>query len=251
MSAQACIDPIDSRRDVAALRRDRVSRPCEHHDRHAERSRGEYLRICGIAARVLAHDDLYSMGPHESELVVEGERTALQEYFRTRRQARSLRRIDGPNDVVMVSGALKSCDLAATDGQQRAQRRVAQDRRCGVGIGRLAPHVPWFRAPGRPLQEQQRQGARPCSERSIGRYALGIGMGCIDDGIDPLGAKPCGKTIRSTKSSYTGERARQHRRAGAARQRVDRLASLIARQRFGQRAPLGRAAKNEDAHGCP
>lgn len=251
MSAQACLDPIDSRRDVAALRRGRVSRPCEHHDRHAERSRGEYLRICGFAARVLAHHDLYPMGPHESELVVEGERTALQEYFRTRRQVRSLRRIDGPNDVVMVSGALESCDLAATDGQQRAQRRFAQDRRRGVGVGRLAPQVPRFRPPGRTLQEQQRQVARPCSERSIGRYALGIGMGCIDDGIDPLVAKPCGKTVGSAKSAYTREGAGQQRRAGAARQRVDRLTSLIARQRFGQLAPLGRAAKNEDAHGCP
>ena len=151
------------------------------------------------------------MGDKQLALGCKLERSALQDDLAARRQAIRVGGLDGTHEVEVLRRRLEGRHLLATDAQKHPRRRFAERRSRLRHITDTGPVVAGFLAPGRALQEQQRQSELPCGDGGIGRHARGEGMRRVHDGIDAFSAEPVGETLSAAEATDPMGDRRQHR----------------------------------------
>ncbi len=87
-----------------------------------------------MAATVLGDEHVDPLPPHQGAFVGEPERAAGEDEPVIRRQVGRVRRIDGPDDVVVLRRPQEGREAEAPDREQHAAGRGAEGLGCGVEI---------------------------------------------------------------------------------------------------------------------
>lgn len=222
-------------------------RPLDQNDGQAEIARGDDLAMGGLAAGILADDDVDAVRLQQCHFRLDGEGAAGQEVVDMRRIERRIDGIDAAHQIVVLRGGVEGLRLLPSDGEEDAARLSAQ-RRHGVGNrGDARPAVALRFLPAEPFQPQQRDAGRLARRAGIGGNLLCKGMRGVDEEIDGLFAK------MGNKPRHAAEAAGAHRhglrrgieRAAGERQRDGKVGPFG--KTSGKRAGLARAAQYEDA----
>ena len=149
----------------------------------------------------------------------------------------------------MLRRRLERRHLLAADAEKHPCRLLAERRRGLRHIGDARPVVAVLLAPGRPLQEEQRQSELSRGNGGIGRDARREGMRRVHDGIDALGAEPIGETLSAAEATDPMGDGRKHRVGRAARKREYGRKPCVIGQAHRQLECLYSASKYENPHG--
>ena len=224
-------------------------RALHHHHTQAELARRGDLGVGRAAAGVLAHHDIDAAGAKQLALGGKLERSALEEHLALRRQAIRGRRLNGAYEIDVLRRCLERRHLLSADAQKHPRRLLAK-RRCRLPhIADARPVVAILLAPGRSLQEQQRQSELGCGGGSVGRDARGKRVRSVHDGIDAFGAEPIGKTLGAAEAADPMGDRRQHRLCRTAGERENGRKPCVIGQAHRQLECLYSASKYENPHG--
>lgn len=209
-----------------------TDRPFDEYDGEAENARGDDLAIGGVAAGILADDDIDAVLPQQFHFRLDGEGAAGQQVVDAPCFHRWIDRIDTAHEIVVMRRGVEGFCLLPADREEDAARFRTQ---CGSGFfdrGPADPVVAIRLLPAAPFQPQQRNARRSTRRAGIGRNLPGERVGRIDDEIDfiliQIGRKP----------RHAAETAHAHRHG--LRRGVDGAAGK--RERDGQIRPAGKAA---------
>lgn len=223
------------------------ARSLDQHDGQAENACGDDFSLGGLAAGILADDDVDSVLTQQRHFRLDGEGAARQEVLDIGRLQRRIDGIDAAHQIVVLRRGVEGLCLLPADGEEDAARLNAQ-RSNGVGNrGDARPAVAPRFLPAEPFQPQQRDAGRLARRAGVGRNLLCKGMRRVDQEIDGLFAK------MGNKPRHAAEAAGAHRhglrrgieRASGKRQRDGKVAPFC--KASGKRAGLARAAQYEDA----
>ena len=219
--------------------------PFHHDDGQAQRTRGLQLGARAAAAGILGHDMGNARLLQQGQIIGGGERPTAK-HDPAIGQGRGLRRIDQPQQIMMLRPRGKEPRLLLADRQKDPRGRVGQGLQGGLHIRDAVPAVTGLRGPCRALQRDQRQAkafaggmgvaAHPGGERMRGVYQMGDALGLH------IGAKPR-NPAKTPNSCGQGLRHRLRRAPGIGKHRIPPGLG----QRAGKGRSLGRAAQKKDA----
>ena len=155
-------------------------------------------------------------------------------------------RVDAADQIVVLRGCGERADVLAADGEKHPARRVAQRCNGAGGVRDLGPAVAGDRRPCRPAQRQQSNSRTRCGGGGIGRDRRGIGMGGVDQRVDPFSAQIIAETCNAAEAAEPHRNGLRRRRRGAAGERQRHRKIGAAGQPPGQLPRLDRAAENEN-----
>jgi len=181
----------------------RYGRTVDHDDGKPKRPGGSNFGVSSSAACVFGNDDVDQMISHQGLIVGLGERATRHENLRSRQGQDSFRGVHQTQQIEVLRIGCELCQMHATHRQHNAQGGAVQ---CGDGtcdVGNMAPHVTWFRLPGRTGQGDQRDTRlRAGGDRitaHLGRERM-RGVYEVSDGMD---AQIGSKARNTTKPTNT------------------------------------------------
>ena len=228
---------------VAIARR----RPLDQNDGQAEDARGDDLAIGGVAAGILADDDVDAVLPQQFHLRLDGKGAASEQVFDLGRIERRIDGIDAAHEIMVLRRGVEGLGLLPADGKKDAVRRPAQRRYRFGNRGGARPAVAFRLLPAKALQPQQGDAGHLAGGAGVGGNLSCEGMGGVDEEIDGFVAKIGGKALRAAEPSAAHRRGlrRGIERAAGERQRDGEIGSP---GKPGRKVPgLGRTAQYEDA----
>ena len=181
--------PVDNLIRLPKYQPCRQRGPGDHDDGQLQLSCSDQLGTCTFTPCILAQDDLCPVGLQQGEVALSDEGAARDHHLGLG-QRLNFRRINQPQQVVMLRQVLKQPKMLAPDGKENSLCRPLQQV-MGCGQGRdLLPDIARFRLPGRALQPAQRelqlQTGRGGIVADLGRKR----MGRIDHLPDPICLHP-------------------------------------------------------------
>ena len=208
-------------------------RALDQHDGQAEDACGDHLRIGGLAAGILADDDVDAVLLKQRHLRLDREGTAGKQVIDIGRGERRIDGIDAAHEIMMLRGGIEGLRLLPADGEEDPSRFCTQ-RRNGFGHrGDARPAVALRLVPAEPLQPDERDAGCRARGAGIGGNLPREGMGRVDHEIDGLIAQIGGEPFGAAEA------------AGAHRHRLRRGIERAAgeRQREGKVGPAGEAGR--------
>lgn len=150
------IQPLQDLRYARCFAPVRDRRPLHHHYRQSEGARCVQLCLGPGAPSVLRNHDVHAMPAHKRDIPAHIERAARDDHRVVRQRRRLDRRIDQPQDVMVLRLGREFGAVQSAQCQQDPLRGAGQccDRRGHVRDG--VPAIARARAPGRPGERQQR-----------------------------------------------------------------------------------------------
>lgn len=222
--------------------------PGDQDHRQAQGTGGIQFRACAAAACVLGDDMADAMTLHQGKIAVQGKRAARDDGLGIG-QRQGIRRIDKPQQVMMLRFCGKEAKLLFANGKKDPRGGVGQGDDGGLHIGHLVPVVVRPRDPWRALKARQRQAKGGTGRKGVAAHPGGEGVGCIHDMGDPIVHKIGLQPLDPAKSTNTGRQWLRHRGFGAPGIGKDAV-HLGLCEATGKRACLGGAAQKKDAvHG--
>jgi hypothetical protein len=174
------------------------------------------------------------------------ERSPRHDHFRVPQRQRRARRIDQPNQIMMLRMPGEHIQILPPDAEKRPAWRCTQRLgRCGDVVN-VDPAIFGRALPGRTLKCQQRYIGHTAGRDRVCAHLRREWMGGIDDARDVLGAEIIDQAIDAAKSADTPGYRRRRRIFGAAgigQQRID--ASILCDLRH-QPIGIGGAAEDQD-----
>ena len=83
---------------------------------------------------------------------------------------------------------------------------------------------------------------------SIGRDLIGVGVRCVDDGLDGFLRKPCGQSVDAAEAANPGTNRLHPRTRSASGQRERRFKTMVSRKQMRKARGLRRTSEDENAH---
>ncbi len=221
-------------------------RPLDEHDGQAENARGDDLAVSGLAAGILADDNLDPVFAKKSDLVFHRERTAGQQVFDLRRIERRIDGIDAAHEIAVLRRGIEGLGLLPADGEEDAARVFPE---CCNGVrhrGDTRPSVAVRFVPATSLQTQQRNAGLAACGAGIGGNLPGEGMRGVDQEIGRLPTEivdKAGNAAEATAAHRHGLPGGIDRAAGKRERHGEVVAFCQARRKL---AGFGRSAQYED-----
>ena len=226
----------------------RFMRPRDHHDRDAKLARGRDLRIGRRPTRILGdqHVDPFLLEKRGLGWFIEGTSVVYQADIA--RQQVGFRRIDHAREIVMVRARSEGAEFEAAEAEKNPARLWPERFGGGFRARSRQPLIARLWPPRRAQQSSERYRKSLGGGDSIGRDLIGIGMRCVDDGLDGLLRKPSGQSVNPAEAADPGTNRLGPRIRRAPGQRERRLKPAVSRQQMRQARGLRRTSEDENAH---
>lgn len=222
-------------------------RPTQHDHLDTERARRGDLAVTGDPAAILGDHRIDPMRAHERAIAGLAERSAIGDVADVNQRQRRVHRIDAADQIIVLRRRAQRSELAAAERDKDSARANVEEAHCLGDIRCFGPAVAGSRAPWRTAQSQQRHTRLARRGNSVAGYDVGIGMGRIDQGVDPFIAQIVGKSRGTAEAAAAHRRRLQRRRFCASGQRYDDFQIRARCQAFAEFARFRRAAEDEDA----
>lgn len=214
-------------------------RPIDQHDGQAENARGDDLAPRGLAARILADDDIDAVPLQKGDFRFHGERAAGEQVLDIRRIQWRQDRINAAHEIMVLRRGVERFGLLPADREKDAAGFVAKRPYSLVNRTDARPAVTRLFLPAEPFQPQQRDAGRPAGSAGVGGNLFGERMRRVDQQIDGVFLKIGRKALDAAETAG----AHGHRlRCG-----IDGAAGE--RQRDGEIGPAGKAARKRARFG--
>lgn len=155
-------------------------RPLHHHDRQAEQACGVQLGLGAGSAGILGDHDIHFVLAHQRGVCVHVKRATRDDDGMPWQGRWAGRRIDQPQDVVVLRLGCKLRKVHAAQRQHDGLRRPLQRSHCGTDVGHRMPAVAGVWMPRRTRQRQQGYAHVGCCGNGIAAHLRGKWMGGID-----------------------------------------------------------------------
>lgn len=224
-------------------------RPLHHHNRQAQQARGVQLGLGAGSAGILGDNDIHLVVAHQRGVCVHVKRATRDDDGVLRQGRWAGRRIDQPQDVMVLRLGCKFCKVHAAQCQHDGLRRPLQCRRRGADVGYRMPAVAGDRMPGRTGQRQQGYTRLGSGGDGIAAHLSGKRMGGIDQVGDGMRVQIPHQPRHAAKAADAhGDGLRSGLRH-TPRIRQNRMFTPFG-QGMGQRAGFKGASEDKDvAHG--
>ena len=242
------IEPRDRVRDGVHSLGVGKRRPFRHDHANAERPRCDDLAIGGGPAAVPADNAIDGVRLHEGAIGGLFEWAARDDISGVGKRRRWGDRIDAPHQVEVLRRTLENTNFLAPKGQKATLRRFAERADCLIHIGNFNPMVAGDRGPGRPPKGEQRGSGRARDVDRVPRNGSCVGVGRIDQRVDPLLPEISGKPGRTAKATDTRRSALVDDIRGPAGERDSDGKVRPATQALGELPSLCRSAEDENAY---
>ncbi|KFI29531.1 hypothetical protein CN97_15320 [Haematobacter massiliensis] len=160
--------------------------PLDHQHGQAQQAGGAELGFRALASRVLGDDDVDAVSFQKHPLLCRIEGATPDDGAEVRERRRHHRRINQPEQVVVLRETCKSVQILPTDGKEHMPPRAR--KRCGRGchIRHRYPAIPGSRHPAGALQPEKRCSGPVAGSTRVAAYSGGEGMGGIYDPANPF-----------------------------------------------------------------
>jgi hypothetical protein len=217
-----------------------------HHDRQSESACGFDLGVSRIAAGISSDDDIDAMLHQHCAVAGEIERSPRHDHFRVPQRQRRARRIDQPNQIMMLRMRGEHIQILPPDAEKRPAWRCTKFSSCRDDSVGFDPAITGCTLPRRAFKRQQRHIGQSTGRDRVRAHLRREWMGGIDDARDVLGAEIIDQTFDAAKATDTpGDRRRRRifGTAGIGQHRIDtRIPSDLRHQPIG----IGGAAEDQD-----
>lgn len=213
----------------------------------AEHTRRGDLSVSGCTTAVLRYHHFNTVSFEQRTIVFFGERPARFDVGRVRHGQRRIDRLDATHEIIVLWCVAERCNLLATKGEKDASWRRAERAHSFPCIADFSPAVASDWHPGRTSQSQKRDASHSRRPRSILRYCCRVGMGCVDEHVDMLGAEVLHKPLGAAEAADAYRYRHGQRRISASGERERKLKTAVS-EPLAEQSCFCRAAENEDVH---
>lgn len=176
----------------------------DHHHRQAEPARGGQLGCSARAARILAYDKIDGVVLHQAAIPFHGEGPAVDDQA-VMRQGRGLsRRIDEPQEVVVLRLRGKGLDVHPPQRQHDAPAWPAKQIDRTLDVAGAKPAIAGNRRPGGPGQRDVRNARNPGGIDRMGAHLGRKGVGCIHKVGDVVAPQVLDQSCNAAEAADTG-----------------------------------------------
>ncbi|MFM2388449.1 MAG: hypothetical protein RLZZ437_4 [Pseudomonadota bacterium] len=225
----------------------RDMRAVHHDDGQAQFARRGDFGDSPFAARVFGNDDIDMLITQQRGIIGHCKGSAGDGDGRLWQGHVITRSIDKTQQVMVLGGADKSVQMLPPDGQKHPARGGAKDKRCTGKVWHVGPVISGCGHPWRTFKGDKGHACGPAGQNGIRAHLRGEGMCGVNDMGDAFAGKKGLQSGNTAKAADTGGQGLGHRGFGAASVGIDRI-GVVLLQGAGQKAGLGRAAKQKDAH---
>ena len=217
----------------------------DHQHRQAELAGCRQLGCSARAARILAYDEINGVVLHQAAISLDGEGAAVDHQAVMRQGRRLSRRIDEPQEVMVLRLRGEGLHMHPPQRQHDAPGWASKHIDCRVNVAGAKPAIAGNRHPGGPGQHDMRNACNPGGFDRMGTHLGGKGVGRIHEVRDVVVPQVIDQASNPAEATDTGlDRLglRRLRSAGIAERGLNAFFCEQARQR----ACLRRAAQEEN-----
>lgn len=228
--------------DLRALGKGRT---LDHQHRQAEPARGDQLGLGARAARILAYDEIDGVILHQAAISFHGKGSAVDDQAVVRQGRRLSRRIDEPQEVMVLRLHGEGLNVHPAQRQHDAPAWPAKQIDRTLDVAGAKPAIAGNRLPGGPGQGDMRNARSPGGFNRMGAHLGRKGVGRIHEVGDVVAAQVLDQASNPAEAADTGLHRlglRRLRSAGIA----ERGLNSLCREQARQRACLRRAAQEEN-----
>lgn len=238
--------PVQNHSQIAKHQPGWLLWPVDHHDRQVQLACGSKFRNGACAPGIFGHQMCDPMALQQVEIACQIERSAGHFYGTVRQWQFRLRRIDQPQQVVMLWFSGKARKVLFSNGKKHPGWRLRQCRNRARNIIDVYPPVALNSLPGRAHKSTKRHIGLGAALQCVAAHLGGKGMGRIDHMTDTLSPEKRGKALGTTKASHPCGQRLRHRVLRAPRVREQRICPGLG-QNHGQLRGLAGAAQKKDS----
>lgn len=243
------IEPAEHRVDAVHLVARRKRGAVDQDHRQTEAACGDQLGLGADAAGVLADDRLNRMVLQQANVVFDAKWATIDYERMVRQHRRGSRRVDKAQKILVLGLCGKGRDMHPSEREHHPLRGPRERSDGGLDIGDKAPIIASDRRPSRPGERDRRHPCGTSSGDRIRAHPRREGVGRVDQMRHGMRAQIAIEALDAAKAADAG-RHRLRLGVGDAAGVAERRADTALRERTGQGAGFGGAAKDQDiAHG--
>lgn len=216
-----------------------LGRSLDHDHGQTEPARRDQLASRGVAAGILADEDLDPLAPHQAFLVIGMERAALLDDLDVVQGQPVADRLDGTDEIMMLRRIGEDRQFEAPDREEHPLGLTAKCLGRSRHVLHPVPAILGAGSPGLAADRQKRDVLRLARGLRVIGHESGKGVGRVDDGDDAFFRKIVPQPVDPAKTADANRQVGGFRVDGMPRQRDDRAnvgsllsEMLIERSRF-------------------
>lgn len=219
----------------------------DHYDFDTEKAGGLDFCIGGRTAAVLGDDSVNMMRGEQGELVLERERTAIENGMEIRKSRRRIDRIDTADEIEMLRRGFRMVRSLSSGREKDAAGGSAEGSDRCRNAAYHTPAITGLRLPFRSSQGDGRDAGPSGRNDGVGRNPLGKGMGGIDQEVVAAFLQKGGETFGTAIAANPDRNRLRGRFFSPACEREQGVAIAPRRKRLGKNTRFRRAAEDENA----
>lgn len=220
--------------------------PVDHHHRQAKGTCGIQLGAGASTARILGHDHVDPVVLHQRPISGQPEWPTGYHNLNIGQRQRVFRRIDQPDQVMVLSLSCEGRKILFADGQKYAPWLLRQRVDRPGNIRDMLPAVTRPRLPGCAFERGQRNTGLGAGQHRVTAHLRGERVGGIHNPLDPLSPQVRRQPGRTAKAADTCRQRLRYRCGGSACVGKHRIVATF-RQRARQIRGFAGAAQYKDA----
>lgn len=241
------MQPVQDRIAIVDLTALRQCGTIDHQHGQAELTGSRDLGSRTLPACILGNDQIDPVFPEQVKVAFDRERTAIDGHRAVGERHGVFRRVDQPQEIVMLWLIPERLEMHPADGEQDAPGLARNGIDCGIDIADMMPAIAFDRLPGWTGQGNQGDSSALRGENRIAAHLPGEWMSRVDDMSDAAGKQVADQAVDAAESTDAGRYGLRFGRCDAAGV-AENGGNVVGRQGVGQGAGFGGASENQDFH---